>query len=136
MAELWTTVRKGSDHLYIAYGHTFTNNLFGHNLQFRTEPEFELRFDLSPSLRSRNKQSNAYIDARELADGEIAQLELVQFDDQKALQIFAAAIKRMPERPKTWKLTLHLDRDWSFTVKPELKGPSGSESLLLHVVNA
>jgi hypothetical protein len=131
--ESWTTVRRGSINLHIAYSCTSTNNLFAYNLQFRTEPEFEIRLDLAPNLRSRNKQTSTYHDARELANGAIAQVKLVQLDDRKALDLFASAISRMPQRPETWKLTLHLDRDWSFTVRPEPSDPAGSESLFLYV---
>jgi hypothetical protein len=129
----WITLRKGGNPLHLSYAHTFTNNLYGHNLQLRTHPEFEIKLDLSPNLRVRNKQSSCYYDARELTDGAITELKLLQLDDRRALKIIASALHRLSKKPETWKLTLHLDRDWSFSVKPELKGLAGAKALFLHV---
>ncbi|KKM07877.1 hypothetical protein LCGC14_1729530 [marine sediment metagenome] len=131
----WITLRKGGNLLHLSYGHTFTNNLYGHNLQLRTHPEFEIKLDLSPNLRVRNKQSNCYYDARELSEGSITGLKCLQVDDRKSFKIIANALSRLPKIPETWKLTLYLDCDWSFSVVPELKGPEGAESLFLNVVD-
>ncbi|KKL23519.1 hypothetical protein LCGC14_2424560, partial [marine sediment metagenome] len=82
----WITLRKGGNLLHLSYGHTFSNNLYGHNLQLRTHPEFEIKLDLSPNLRVRNRQRNCYYDARELADGAIKELKLLQLDDRMAIK--------------------------------------------------
>ena len=68
----WTTLRKGGTHLYLEYGHTFTKNLFGYDSKICTGHDAEIQLDLTPNLRTKNKQSNEYIDARDLADGAVA----------------------------------------------------------------
>ena len=68
----WTMVRKGGTGVHLSYGHTFTNNLYAYSTQIRDEPELEIRVDLTPNLKKRNKQTNTYMDARELADGKLA----------------------------------------------------------------
>jgi hypothetical protein len=54
----------------ITYAGTFTNNLGCYNTRVRMQPAIELSLDLSPNLKS-NKSTNAYSDARQLADGQI-----------------------------------------------------------------
>jgi hypothetical protein len=81
----WTSLKKGGASLYVAYGKTFTNNLFGYDARFRSEPSFEISLDLNQNLRTRNKTTNTYIDARDLADGDIDQLKLVQIVDDGLL---------------------------------------------------
>lgn len=125
----WMSVRKGSTHLHVSYGHTFSNNLSGYDTQIRVEPTFEIRLDLSPNLRTRSKQSNTYLDARDLADGEIARLKLLQVYDDRLLEAIARSMRRLSAPPRTWTLTLFLSKEWSFVVTPELR----AHSLLLHV---
>jgi len=131
----WVTIRKGGKPLYLVYGDTYANTLLGYSFQFRCCPHLEIRFDLSPNLRVRSKQSKRYCDARELANGAIADLNLLQFDNDTDLEPIAEALDRLPEKPQTWKLTLHLDRDWSFSAKPEVSGSPGARLLSLHVVD-
>lgn len=125
----WITARKGSTGLYIEYGNAETNSLHGYNTQIREEPEFEIRIDLSPNLRIRNKQDDQYPDARALADGEMSRLTLLQIEDAKIVEAIVRSLKRFPKMPTIWRLTLNLQQVWSFKVEPELS----PESLSLHV---
>jgi hypothetical protein len=119
----WTLLRKGGTPLYIEYGHTFTKNLFGYDSQIRIDQDAEIRLDLTPNLRARNKQGNDYLDARELADGAVANLTLLQLDDERILEGIIRSVKRLPGPPRTWRLTLNLEREWSFEVELELRRP-------------
>jgi hypothetical protein len=119
----WTTLRKGGTHLYLEYGHTFTNNLFGHDSKIRTNHDAEIHLDLTPNLRTNNKQSNEYIDARELADGAVARLTLLQLDDERIFEGIVRSVKRLPGPPRSWILTLNLGREWSFQVELNLTRP-------------
>ncbi len=130
----WITVRKGGTHLHIAYGNTYTNNLLGYNTQIHEAPNFKIQLDLSPNLRGRNKQTNTYLDARELAGGEIAKLTLIQMDDERILEAIDQSLQRLPETPKIWTLTLNLEQVWPFDVEPEFRISHALHSLFLHVV--
>jgi len=132
----WIPLRRSGTHLHLSYDQTFTNNLSGYNIQLREKPEFEIWLDLSPNLRKRNKQSNIYQDARELADGAIANLSLLQLDDERTLQAIAQSLLNLPNKPDTWKLTLQIERDWFFIVTPEVKSFHRTNSLFLHVQDA
>ena len=71
----------------LAYAGDFSNDLVGTNFEADTGAPFGLCFSLESNLRARSS-SNSYSDARELADGAIARLELI--DDPEIL----AAIDR------------------------------------------
>ena len=129
----WITLLKGDTHLYLEYNKDFTNNLDGYNIQIREKPEFEIRLDLSQNLRKRNRQTNTYYDARELADGAIAKLELLQLDHERILRDIARYLSNLPSKPDTWKLSLQLESDWSFVVTPEVKSFGQAHSLFLRV---
>lgn len=118
----FVTVRKGSTSLHVSYGHGSTNDLYGYNTQIRSDPYFELRIDLTPNLRTQNKQTNTYMDARDLAGGEIARLTMLQIvGDDLILKAVDRSLRRLPTPPETWILTLCLYREWSYIVRPEVK---------------
>ena len=87
-------IRKGSFALAITYSDgNFTNNLIGDNATYDTRMNTcEFTFDLKRNFRSRNKDSNDYIDINELND---------QRDKLRTVQIFdssiAATIKEIEE---------------------------------------
>ncbi|HXM71129.1 MAG TPA: hypothetical protein VN970_08345 [Thermoanaerobaculia bacterium] len=131
MSDDWITLRKGGTHLYLEYGSSFTNNLLCHNVQVRIGHDVDIRLTLTPNLRTRNKQSSDYIDARDLADGAIAYLTLLQLEDAKIVKGIARSLKGMPDMPRTWRLTISLEQEWPFEVEPEWG--NALTSLLLHV---
>jgi len=128
----WIVLRKGGIHLHISYGTGFTNNLLGYNIKLRDQPELEIQIDLSPNLHKRNKQINTYRDARELADGTISDLTLIQLDDTRVIKAIDQSRRRFLNVSNKWKLTLYLGREWPFIVTPQV---GNSDSLLLNVYN-
>lgn len=129
------TVRKGYDaSVYLAFAHTFSNNIFAYNTRLRDEPELEIRVDLNPNLRGRSKDTNTYLDATELADGDIEQLTLYQTEDEMLIKALDRTLSRLGGSPDTWRLTLELKGDHSFLVKPEVRTSGALVSLFLNVV--
>lgn len=88
------SIRKGSFSLSLTYSDgNFTNNLNGDNASYDTCVNIcELSFDLKRNFRSRNKDSNDYMDINELNE---------QRDKIRTVQIFdssiATAIKKKIE---------------------------------------
>jgi hypothetical protein len=118
---LWRILRTGPASLHIAYAGTFTNNLRSHNTRFRAQPATEISLDLNPNLRSQNKSTNSYVDARELADGQIRNLEFIQIDDERIVRGLGDALEDLSEN---WILTIELDGTHSFTARPKLENGS------------
>jgi hypothetical protein len=129
----WMTARKGSTLLHLDYASTFSNNVFGHNTRIRAEPDFEIRIDLNPNLRVRNKDTGTFLDARDLADGRMSKLTLLQLDDARIINMALRCLKKKDVRPKIWRLTLELEQEWCFEVRPEIKRSHMLQSLFLHV---
>jgi len=124
----WKVLRKGPASVHIAYAGTFTNNLRSYNTRVRTQPSIQISLDLSPNLKSQDKSSNSYVDARELADGQIARLEFVQINDERIV----AELHDVLDNPsKDWTVTIELGRSHSFTARPKLE----NGSLFLYVAS-
>jgi hypothetical protein len=128
----WLQLRKGATLLHVAYANTHTNNLTARDVRLYTKPSLELHMDLNHNLRARNKQGNSYFDARELADGKIARLELLQIDDSYIIDGLLRALKRTASGPAEWTLTIELEGAHSFKVRPERR--SSKHSLFLRVI--
>lgn len=127
----WRSLRKTGSSVHLSYRGTFSNNLVATAFQFRTSPEFELRFDLNSNLHTRSRTSNRYSDARELADGAIRQLEMVQLDEPQITSQLAQAVIGLREQPTSWTLTILLDdREYRFRVEPEPQAGSISLKVL------
>jgi len=129
----WTSLRKGGTLLYIAYGKTYTNNLFGHDVRVRTEPSLEFSLDLNRNLRTRNKSENSYYDARELADGRVEGLKLVQLTDDYIIERLRRVLAHAREVPREWNLIIELEGRHAFRVRPE--PDATGRSLFLRVVS-
>lgn len=119
-------LRKGRASLHIAYAGTFTNNLGSYNTRVRAQPSTEISLDLNPNLRAQNKSTNSYVDARELADGQIGSLEFVQIDDERIIQGLRDALDEL-----NWTLTIELNGTHSFRARPKLE----NGSLFLYIVS-
>ncbi len=127
---MWYSLRKTSIHIHVSYGLTFSNNLSANNFMYRTSPEFEFKFDLNLNLRTRNKQTNTYLDARELADGAIRDLKLVQID----LSAFLKQHRFIQYLEKdTFRITVLLEGEHHFLTKPEINVVGSSASLFLRI---
>lgn len=132
MAE-WISLKKGRIRLYVEYGYTHTGNLFADDVRLRTSPRMELILDLNHNLRKRNKNSNTFIDASEMAGGEIDNLKLVQLFDNYTLERLRDTIRSMAEIPEKWYLTIKLNGEHTFVIEPEFKGNGLGRSLYLQV---
>lgn len=127
-------LRKGGTHIYIKYGLTFTNNLTATSVQVQTRPHLRLSLDLNTNLRTKNKLTDSYADARELADGAIAELKLVQISDEGILKRLAHQLMAMDDLPDEWILTIELEGTYDFRVRPDLDVAPG-RILCLHVTS-
>jgi len=127
----WITARKGSTPLHLMYAHTFSNNVSADNTRVRTQQTLELRMDLNRNLRKRNKDTGMYLDARDLADGKMRQLSLVQIDDGLIIDSIRSCLG--VDSPPEWLLTFELERDWRFVVRPEFQKSHALQSLFLTV---
>jgi len=90
--------------------------------------------DLNGNLRSRTKQDNSYLDARDLASGGIDELALVQINDDRFIDVLSTRLQGFRDRPRAWYLTLELQGDHTFEVEPEFKTMHRLRILNLHVV--
>jgi hypothetical protein len=128
----WIILRKTSSLVYIEYAGTFTGNLVATDAQVRITDALELSLDLSSNLRSRNKSTNDYIDAIDLAAGKADSVTLVQVFDSQIIDRLKQVLRSAPAKPNVWKLSIILDRVFTYRVEPEVSG-NKPESLILHV---
>lgn len=122
----WIQLRKGGTLLHIVYGKTHSSNLSGYDVRVRTLPSMELSLDLNRNLRTRNKSENSYYDARELADGKIADLKLLQLDDGYIIKRLCRVLRDARGVPPDWMLVIELEGRNAFRVRPERRSTSGS----------
>lgn len=129
----WITLKKGGVNVHVAYSKDFSNNLFVYNTQICVKPEFTLKFDFNPNLKTKTKTTNTYLDARDLAEGEIKELTLIQIDDNTMLKQISKILNMENLIPDTWNLIIELEGEYSFKVKPEFQRIGSSHTLFLHV---
>lgn len=129
----WRTLRKSAVSLFVEYGNTFSNNLWAYNLRARLNPQLEISADLNPNLRSRNRQENGYLDARELADGRISELKTFQVTDEYAMENLRKFLRGRDDIPGVWCLRIELEGEHVFDVEPEYYQPTSS--LILRVIS-
>ena len=127
----WLSLKKGGFSLHVAYAGTYTNNLYGYDARVRIRPTVEISLDLNRNLRTKNKSENGYIDARELADGEIDQLEVVQICDERVIDRLAGAVEMADNPASEWGLTIELEGQHKFRVRPDA---DRSDSVFLRVI--
>jgi len=131
--EKWISLKKGRIGLYVEYGYTHTGNLFADDVRLRTSPRIELILDLNNNLRIRSKDSNTFVDASEIAGGEIDNLKLVQLFDNYVLKKLMDIIQSMDEIPDQWYLKINLNGEHKFLIEPKFIGIDSGRSLLLKV---
>jgi hypothetical protein len=127
----WLSLKKGGSGLHVAYADTSTSNLRGYDAKVRIRPTVEISLDLNRNLRTKNKSENGYVDARELADGEIDQLELVQICDERVIDRLSQAVEMADNPASEWGLTIELEGQHKFCVRPD---PDRSDSVFLRVI--
>ena len=127
----WLSLKRGGSSLHVAYADTYTNNLYGYDARVRIRPTVEISLDLNRNLRTKNKSENGYIDARELADGEIDQLEVVQICDERVKDRLAEAVEMADNPASEWGLTIELEGQHKFRVWPDA---DRSDSVFLRVI--
>jgi hypothetical protein len=130
----WRSIRKTASLIHVSYDGTFSNNLFARDFRLSTHPEFHLSLDLNGNLHTRPPTTNSCEDARDLADGRIAKLELLQIDEDQVMTGIARALRSFASAPREWRLTVHLEGPHDFLVKPEVSLHGDSSTLFLYVV--
>lgn len=126
-------LKKSKVHIHVTWSSSFSNNLCAENIQYRFVDDFEICLDLNCNLRKRNKQTNTYIDASELAKGDIHELELIQFSDRTVAKGIIAVLNASNKDPNKWVLKILLDGEYSFIVKPLIRQIGSSYNINLEV---
>ena len=109
----------------------FSNNLTGADFALEeSEACICLSIDLSGNLRVRNKESNCYYDACELAE-QHSSLKSVQVDDRQVTDGLAAALRRTPNA--RWELRLLLGEKGTFKYSVTVTRKKSSNSIFLNV---
>jgi hypothetical protein len=126
----WELLRKSFSPVYLSFEYWETE-LFGECFDVRVSDTFDVGFDLTLNLRSRNVRIAQ--DARHVLASGLPSLKLVQFDDVRVL----AGQKRWkatPLKPALWRLRLALLGDRWFDVRPDFRNERAPEWLRLHVL--
>lgn len=119
--ELWRRIRKGPDSVYLEYGHTHAT-LLATDLKYRVGPPFAVSIDLNGNLRGRS-ETGTKIDARGLADGELADLHFLQFLMEDAVSI-ARAFNDHADDSGQVELHIELSGHHRFQTRAEAKADS------------
>ena len=122
--EHWRTLKRGTVSIYMEYGDTHTGNLTVENIRLCVSSHLELALDLGKNLRTRHKGTGSFLDARSLADGDMADLRFIQIEDSSLLEQVEQELKQGAISVEDMTLRIDLERTWSFKVVPENpKGP-------------
>jgi hypothetical protein len=102
----------------------FSNNLTGTDFTIEAEDDIiEIGIDLSCNLKVKNKESNCFYDANELAEDH-SLLKSIQIDDDKIIDGLSKANKKYPDA--VWKLELSLGDKGIFKYTVSVSGSNGS----------
>ncbi len=134
MNDGWLSLKKGPVGIHIACAQTFTDNMSASDFQTRISTTFEISLDLNGNLRTKNKLDFSYIDARDLAEGRIDELKLVQISDKQILRLIEQRLEAWGKKSRVWLLRIHLDGEHLFRVQPKVKERGSGQWLSLHVV--
>jgi len=63
----------------------------------------EISLDLNCNLRTRNKETNSYLDACDLLQGGIEELKLVQLNDNRIIDNISRTLTAISEPPSEWQ---------------------------------
>ena len=116
----WDSLRKGTTIVLVESEHT-TDKIFAESIRLREDGEaqvLDVSLDLGKSLRTRSKGVGTYVDARRLADGDIAHIKSITIDDHYVLDGIRAKLTHMDEHPESWRMHVALEGDHWFLVEP------------------
>lgn len=130
--EDWWPIRKTTSIISVEYGHTQAT-LFATDVRVHEGPPFAIRLDLEKNLRTRHTGTGTYLDAEELAGGEIRRLKWVVLDDTHVMEGLRSSLEHAESTEAPWRLVLDLRGRHEFAVEPELQRAGGHTSLLLRV---
>ena len=118
-------LRKTSAGVSVTYSTgNFSNNLTGTDFTIEAEDDIiEIGIDLSCNLKVKNKGSNCFYDANELAEDH-SLLKSIQIDDDKIVDGLSKANKKYPDA--VWKLELSLGDRGIFKYTVSVSGSNGS----------
>jgi|SRR5215203_889015 len=103
--EDWWPIRKTTSIISVEYGHTHAT-LFATDVRVHEGPPFAIGFDLEKNLRTRHTGTGTYLDAEELARGEIRQLKWVVLDDAHVMEGLSSALRHAESTEAPWRLLL------------------------------
>ncbi len=128
-------IKKGGVSTYIECDNSFgfTNNLLAYNTQISIEKGIAIKFDLNPNINKRNKNTNTYIDAIELAEGSIKKLTLIQINDDTVLKTIKKILNRENSIPDIWELIIELKGEHIFKTIPEFTKNVDLSTFFLHI---
>jgi len=129
--KLWRRLRKGTSLIYVEYGLT-PATLFATDVRMQKGPPITIGLDLGKNLRTRNIQENTYIDAKELADGEMRRLKRMELHDAYVLTHLRRFLRDTNYGAAPWRLVVSLEGQHEFPVEAQLRGGD----LILRVVES
>ena len=133
----WESLRKGTSIVLVESQHT-TDKVFAESIRLREDAEaraLDVSLDLNKSLRTRSRGVSTYLDARRLADGDIAEIKGITIDDHHVLNGIRAKLTHMDADPETWRMHVALEGDHWFRVEPKYRRQHAYEALTLQVLS-
>ncbi|MEX2376732.1 MAG: hypothetical protein WD848_01725 [Dehalococcoidia bacterium] len=97
-------------------------------------PPVTIELDLGKNLRTRNTDEYTYIDAMELAEGEITRLEQLSLNDPHVMKGLTRLLRDAEPSVTPWRLAVNLKGRHEFDVHPEIRGREEATDLRLRVV--
>jgi hypothetical protein len=116
-------LRIGAQLVYVTMKKGVTHALYGLNFEIEYSPDsdlIEIYFDLSGNLRTRNKQTNQYIDAKDL-ESSTDSIDYVQLIDKKTIERIYSHLKKFKEKDVDYSLYLNLMIENNHRFEIELK---------------
>lgn len=131
--EHWSPIRKTTSIISVEYGYTH-GSLFATDVEVQEGPPFAIKLDLEKNLRTRHTGTGTYLDAADLAGGEIRRLKWVVLDDSHVMEGLRRTLEHAEDIATPWRLFLLLRGRHEFAVEPEFRKTGGHKSLILRVL--
>jgi len=132
--ELWWDLRKGTTQLYVEWGAAQYGTVFATQVRMQKGPPVTIALSLEVSLHQRSKSSTPYLEAKDLADGGLRTLRLVQISDEYAISGLTYHLGHTDDITPPWRLVIELRGQHEFQVDPEFRPLGSHQELLLRVV--
>jgi hypothetical protein len=129
-----TSLRKGSTVLGVTYSDGgYTNNLFGSAIAVEMrDGRFTIVIDMTSNFRVRNKGTNTYLDAEELATKR-GVLSAIQIDETKVIDGLVSAWNRAGHPSVFMRVLLATHGTATYQVRPETVGSTLYLNVVRHV---